>query len=421
MTPSEKPPRPHRSCLRAKATRLVLASVPLAFVARALDASDEKPTSGRSLTPEAADALRGGARVDVQYPPQDNWYQSFDDLAFRAQVTDLQFHQMGDPYAKISIWSNDAVGAGKHAWMDLDTTTPNNSVEWRTRVTWPTQGLNGGKPDLEFKYFWPPSNAFYVADGDSQRSDMYLHGNVKVADIKLHTVTSGNSTVEADWNRYSRILDAKTYFALDRMDDLTDGIFGQCGSNANNGNKRHWQVRLNPEVREISVLQACDNNDCVPCTDLKAVKDTFCPGQTGVQSLSSCAPVFQCLDRMITQTNAGDIQNRVSVYHLDTSPVGAGTSFVWPRPGGVFMGITKTHMDSGDEFFARLFTHELGHRILNLPDLAVPGEPLCANTPNDGVNDDDHPLMCSVTPGRFLYPAECSTGYASTVTDWNSQ
>lgn len=382
----------------------------------------------RPLEASRAATLRGGARVDVLWPTQNNWAQSYDDLAFRAQIADEAYNTYGYDSAEIALWSENAVGAGKHAYTMLDTHAPNASTIWQTRVTWPTKATGGGKPDLSYRFFWPETQAYYVATGTSSRLDMYLHRNVKVAEVQLYSLNSRGVTATANWARYSAILDVKNYGSPDLMDNLTDGIYRQCGDPENNDDLKHWQVRLLPQVKQIAVDAATEDGiTFVPCTDMLQVLNTYCPGQTGRQSLTQCPEVMECMDDMLEAADADDVSTRVPVFHVSTTPFGSNTSFVWNRPGGRFTAITLNHMNSSQEFFARLFSHEMGHRILGLGDLQTPASQQspanarCAWDPNNGVSDDIHPLMCSASPGRFLYASECTTAYASSVTDWNDQ
>ena len=381
----------------------------------------------RPLDASRAATLRGGARVDVLWPTQNNWAQSYDDLAFRAEIADDAYHLNGYDQAEIGLWSANAVGAGKHAYTMLDTSSPNASTIWQTRVTWPTKATGGGKPDLSYRFFWPETQTYYVAEGTSTRLDMYLHRNVKVAEVQLYSVTSGGSTAAADKARYAAILDVKQYGSPDLMDNFTDGIYRQCGDADNNDDFKHWQVRLKSTVKSINVAQATDGITFVPCTNMQLVRTTFCPGQTAGQSLTMCPEVMECMDDMLDAADNADVSTRVPVFHVTSTPFGTNTSFVWSRPGGRFTAITLNHMNSSQEFFVRLFSHEMGHRILGLGDLqntasgASPLNTRCDWDPNNGLSDDIHPLMCSATPGRFLYAAECDTAYGSSVTDWNDQ
>ncbi len=315
----------------------------------------DKDTSDSAFPPamlpdSIAARLKGGARVDVLWPPNDNWAQSYDDLAFRAEITDLLYHQEGYDSANIGLWSDNAVGAGKHAPTTLDTSLPDQSQIWQRRVTWPTQANGGGKPDLFYQFYWPVSDAYYIADGDSQRNDMFLHGNVKVAEIQLYSVTSGPASANANIFAYREILDNERYFSPDVLDNLTDAIFRQCGDGNNNGGLQHWQVRLRPSVKGINIPQATDGVSNVPCTDLQSVRITFCPGQTAGESLTMCSPIMQCMDDMIAAASPTDNSDRVSVFHLTSSPLGTNASFVWTRPGGRF----KSRPSSPDRRRCRL-------------------------------------------------------------------
>lgn len=343
---------------------LVPLALPLFLLLPAVNPPSSKPFS---LTPKRMAQLRGGVEANVTFPSQGNWYQSFDNLRFSANVTNAY----GTPTASLLIAAdNSKVGSAT-----VSTPSPNFTGTLNTRTIWPFPG----KFDMQIQYVDPDGNAI-AATGDSLRLDQYLHPDVKVHTIKFWNSTDPSGSVTSIWSTaLMAIVDRITAAIPDSTSNTIDGIYAaSCPTTT----KTQWRYA---GLGTINFQANCSN---IALTQ---------------QSTGSCLPQV-CINEVWNRI--GNDPANVHVVVVDNIGCGwAGLHGVDPQ--GRYMILVEDDAFANEEFITALLAHELGHTYVGGHSDNTPGSN-CTNGSRMNRN-----VMCS-NVGRLMTATQCESARTST-------
>jgi hypothetical protein len=360
------------------------------------DAGEERhvtdaQTAGAARPHARAAEVVGGADANITWPGTNNYYQSYDNLRFRVEITSILSQ------IEIGAWTQNS------GWWTLTGSSvvpiSNNAGLFHRRVNWPFN--NGTKYDLVMRYKYDGSWTDCAGSNPSD-TNQYLHADVKVHRLRIHNTSE--SGWSANWTAadVSKIVDRISSAVPGASSNTIDGIYGQCGSMIGATKKTQWRLST---VNTIGVPQGC--------TDFGAILES----ETCACDVENCQFLHFCIENMLI--NAGHTNNDYArVYVVDR--LGCEINGVnWTLDNGIQFVAIENWLGpaSSEERATRVLAHELGHALgLNHVSQAW------ANC--DATQPIDRNLMCATNAGRLLQntqpPQQCTDILDSTILrDWN--
>lgn len=320
-----------------------------------------------SLTAARMAQVRGGVEANVTFPTQGNWYQSFDNLRFAANIKNAY----GLDTTSILI-AADNIKAGSAI---VSTPAPNFTGTLNARTNWPFPG----KFDMQIQFVTPEGDVL-AAGGDSLRLDQYLHPDVKVHTIKFWNSSDPSGASTSIWaTPIQAIVDRLQAVIPNSTSNTIDGLYAaSCPTTT----KTQWRYA---GLGSISFAANCSNI---------SLEQT---------SSGSCTP-STCLNEIWNKIS-GDPAN-VHVVIVDN--IGCGWAGLHTKSGDKYMILIEDDAFSNEEFVTALLGHELGHTYVGGHYDSTPG----ANCKDPGVTRFDRNMMCS-NVGRLMTSTQCESARTS--------
>lgn len=188
--------------------------------ALAREASRPESDGVRTVPAAEAQSVVGGVGADIVWPGANNWYQSYDNLRFKVELT-------AAPNSDYVVrMMSDAGGTGTETLLHFD---GNGEALFHRRTrTWPT--AQGQKFDLVIQYEY--DSTWYDTTGSNPSdTDQYLHWDVKMHNVEVHnTNEAGFGGYATSWTASDcdLLMDRKGTGLPNENSNTIDGIYHQC-------------------------------------------------------------------------------------------------------------------------------------------------------------------------------------------------